>query len=830
MENAPEDVILEDLSSPRKSVQVSALFRAGGFAHDERVLARLEELKQDPDSEIAVFAELAIIRSRKKSEAAIDPDAAAPEAACLSAERLLHCRKKDAPALLEQIRKTADTIPEKQRLVVGIFLAKFGEKPDATMLHSWLEQAPGFLAIPLLEALGALDREKALQVLPAYLASDRPFIRSRAILLLRNLDADESLNHLAELLGSENIEERLSGLSTALLFPFETVAPILFVMLAGEKEQEVFKQAALLVLSNPEMESASRLFELQETLPDPQRQWITAMIRLLGKALATIGAVDPAFAEPQAFVPWLKQHCLEKHLREVQIRLLLADPEQMPEIENWLGKNANEPQVAAFLQTLRQDPATEELARRLLPAEDARAEVPAFTSTAEKVGSAGDKPSETADAATSQLEGQTPAALKTASPESLKTPESRKQVLLGLKGAIPDDCLPWILEEARQGADDLKAAALAVLAQAPQGSGAVSIAEESLGQANPLVVCRAIRLLEKHAPEQLQKQALSLFQHPDALVWTRVLFSALKAAPDEVIRQLTRLLQSREPTQRVHAVKAMMLCPFEKTQSAIVAALSREDHPQIAKGLILLLLNNPSFEVFELLELLPPAKHTGVALVIAQAREQLFAILGQLGLLPKSSGGTVHSLPTLAGAPNSSVAKEFVREPKSLKILTEPGQAAEKAYSAQQVRQVVRQRKMTQKLAAETAGGDSLLEQTWFWWLSAGVCACLTFAGILQVSSRQDAFKLTPGVQESAPYISVDGFRMNVLCRLKGRIDGLASDQTIRFSAENRRFRLKTVASAPALFGVDIVEAEIVPYRQISTGEILAYCYSLKIP
>ncbi|MBI1997432.1 MAG: hypothetical protein HYS66_13320, partial [Deltaproteobacteria bacterium] len=68
MEKTPEEILLEELASPKKSVKVAAIVKAAKLSPDPKVLAVLQEFAVGSDKETALFAKNALSRLRPKLE------------------------------------------------------------------------------------------------------------------------------------------------------------------------------------------------------------------------------------------------------------------------------------------------------------------------------------------------------------------------------------------------------------------------------------------------------------------------------------------------------------------------------------------------------------------------------------------------------------------------------------------------------------------------------------------------------------------------------------------------------------------------------------------
>lgn len=773
MGTSPEELLLEELASPQKAVRVSAIARAARMSADSRVVHALQELCKDGDLEIAMFARMTLARLEP---AAGIPVAAAAEA--LTSERLARPKKADVPAILQKFRENPEAIASDLRPAMAKFLASHGSQQDVEPVLRWLGESPDDQAIPFVEALEAISPQHLLPVLPRFLASKVPSVRGRAVAVLNRLDPQEALGHLSELLASENREEQLNGLRVAFQFPFTGVAAPVLTMLAETTDQEIFQASAIFLLSNPDLEVAYRLLEMTEVLSEPRAGLVAKVLAQVLPMLVSIGMLDAASASPEGLARRHTQDRLQKFLADLEVQISLGNPDKLKAIEAWLAKNLTNPETARFVEKLATSPATEEMYRRLMEISSGSAEAPAKTSIGTQ--------------AQDIRQG---------------SPEEKIAFLKKLSGTIPPDLATWIKQEADRGPDQVRAAALRAMRLLPLSTEDLQIAVNNLFQP-ALVASQAMALLEKFDPGRLQQYLLRLLKSSDSQISSRAVSLSLKLHEDEAIRALTDMLASEKAAVRAQAVNGLMVCPFPKVSPTVFAALKKESNPDIARGLLSVVLNNPSPQMLEELDGLPPSQNPAVAVVIAQFRSMLFKLLLSLGMINEGEqAGTPAAAPVPAPAPP-------------------------KPYSVAGVTSAIRQREIAERRAArdEQAAGHGLLPRDFPLGMAAGVVLLiggLIGLALLSRPAARDDIPQAGNLQEGARQTSTT-LKMYVMCRLSGKVTAVESPGVIRFMIGERCFRLKFRTKPPVILGHEEAEVDIVPYMKLKNGDIVAECYSFK--
>ncbi|MFZ2956931.1 MAG: hypothetical protein WA705_08590 [Candidatus Ozemobacteraceae bacterium] len=360
-EEKPQDDLLTQLLSPKRSARVAAIVQLSRTSSDRSVLRKLREMASDSDREIALFASQAVTRI----QARLGEQPTGGPAGGLLRDSLLVPIPAEVPKLLEMIRVGPSELPEDLRPAAAEFLGRFGKTQDSSILKEWLLGVTSNLAFPFLEALETLAPSEVAPLLPPLLASDQPLVRGRAVVALQRIDFEEALNHLSEMFVSRNPEARLAGVRDAFFFPFPRVREMAFALLAEETDPEVVTAVETLLASNPELDTAMRLLDLIDMVPPQLKKGLNRVFRTVTEIIGVVGILPKEEVEPKALlVRWQKER-LHKFLADLEIKLMVADRPRRTAAEAWLAANMNIPEVATFVQRLSFNPATELLARKL---------------------------------------------------------------------------------------------------------------------------------------------------------------------------------------------------------------------------------------------------------------------------------------------------------------------------------------------------------------------------------------------------------------------------------------------------------------------------------
>ncbi len=803
-----ERQLLEQLTSEKRTLRVNAVVQLAKTAASNEALKALQQIADGSDRELSFFAAQAVsrIRSRRGDAVADEPPAPAPKSRSgpqITRARLLSPQRAEIEPLLSGIRSDPAAIPEELQPPAAAFLGRYGREDDVSFLTHWLGDGQSGLIIPVIEAIEALAPHALMAHFPMLLASNHPIVRIRAIAALRKVDEQEAEAHLSELLASRKSEERIAGLSAAFAFPFPRIREYVLSILAEEQDPEVLHGCETLLASNPEVDTALRVLDLIDTVPKPQAARLSAIFKEISVSAAAAGLIAGPDAPHESILKQWRRERLRKFLADLEIQIAVASAARREAIEDWLAKNIQTPDVAAFVEKLGLNPATEEVHRRLadfLPQTAAR------------------QP-----------------AKQEAAPSKL--PEAEKLELLGrLDAATWEKHASWVRDEARFGSPVTRALAFRCLMKLSRDTEDLPLAESALQQNEPEVQLAAFILLEARSPERLVPRLSDLLALPDPKIRGKAVRFALKWDERKAVESIEKMLRSTDKTLRAQAVSCLILVPFDKIGNILLRALEVEDHPAIARRLIVVLLTNPSKELLERLDKIQGSSSPGVTMLIAQARMDMFDTLLRLGIdmqQPAAPAPKQEAAPPEAGPPEKP--QPAIDQPMQREI--------PKPYAVSEVRQAIRNRqaelRAQQKPAeAKDAGLAGLAQRVPVPLVAAFAVILLALLPVLLPRSTDQAVpegsrkafsKTGRGQDERREEEKVDRlsgipteFRMGRPCRLTGRVLKTIDKKTFTFESDSRQYRCVAPASLPMLLDGERIVVEMLPYRTLPNGSIAA--------
>ncbi len=811
-----ERQLLEQLGSEKRTLRVNAVVQLAKTAASNEALKALQQLADGSDRELSFFAAQALsrIRARRGDAVADEPEAPAtgngPE---ITRTRLLSPQRAEIEPLLSRIRSDPAAIPEELQPPAAAFLGRYGREDDVSFLTHWLGDGQSGLIIPVIEAIEALAPPALMAHFPMLLASNHPIVRIRAIAALRKVDEQEAEAHLSELLASRKSEERIAGLSAAFAFPFPRIREYVLSILADEQDPEVLHGCETLLASNPELDTALRILDLIDTVPKQQAARLSAIFKEISVSAAAAGLITGPDAPHEAILKLWRRERLRKFLADLEIQIAVASAARREAIEDWLAKNIQTPDVAAFVEKLALNPATEEVHRRLadfLP-----------HSPGQRLVKAAIAPS--------------------------KLSEQEKLDLLGrLDASTWEKHAQWVRDEARFGSPATRALAFRNLTKLSRDAEDIPLAESALQQDEPDAQLAAFILLEARSPDRLVPRLSDLLALPDPKIRGKAVRFALKWDERKAVESIEKMLRSTDKTLRAQAVSCLILVPFDKIGNILLRALETEDHPAIARRLIVVLLTNPSKELLERLDKIQATSSPGVTMLIAQARMDMFDTLLRLGVEMQQPAASPapkrEAVPPEAGA--SAPVDGHRPSGKEPPAIAQPMQREiPKPYAVSEVRQAIRNRQAelrSQQKPPETAetGLAGLVRRVPVS-LAAGLAVILlailpvllprsTGTSPLEISPKGSS-KAGRGQDERRAEEKVDRltgipseFRMGRPCKLTGRILKTIDKKTFTFESESRRYRCTAPASLPMLLDGEEIVVEMLPYRNLPSGLIAA--------
>ncbi len=781
-----EQELIAQLQSEKRSVRVAAIVQLAKVSRDRQVLLMLRGLAQSSDREVSHFAAQAVARIQARLGEQSDDS---KSGSGLSRERLIKPLKDEVAPLLTQIRQNPEKIPDELRLAVADFLSRYGEAADGQLIKSWLENCQDNLGLYYIDALETLNPGLLEPLLPVLLASALPLVRSRAIVALQKIDPEEALAHLQELLASRQPEQRLAGFRNAFFFPFEQIREIVLAILPEESDREVLQAASILIASNPEPDTALRLLDIIDTVGKDQGKRLTEIFHELCGALKVSGLVAPEQATPEKFLERWKKERLQKFLRDLEVQLPVATPARREAIESWLKKNLSHPAVTEFVRKLAKNQATEELARKLLPPSAQR---PA----SQAVAPTGGTTVRGADAGNAPIQPL--------------SDQEKIQRLTALEAPVAVDVLAWVRREAGQGSPAVRAEALQALSRLAPGPEDAKLGEAGIIHADPQVVGASVKLLETIDPARLVPFLSIIWSSEDPRVRVRGLKVALKHDPKTAVEEFKRMVRSADPAQRAEAVAGVFHFPFDAVEPILLDALRHESHAAIARQILVVLLMNPKRSMLAALDAMQGKVAGSVAILIAQARIDLYDLLLKLQLISPE------------GEPVGSEK--------------EPVTTTGKPYAVSRVREEIRKREAVAWRSPALPDADKT-RVAGGWNTTILIAAGIVLLAVLPLLFLRRP-PPPPRFSQNIDDTRFSGdpskipleFRMNRLCRLRGTVTTLHPDGSIYVETANGRLRvfLQKQASAPARIASGPVEVEVIPYRKSKYGEIWAEGHVLR--
>jgi HEAT repeat protein len=818
-----ENELIAQLNSDKRSVKIQAIVKLTRAGKGELAIKALLPYLDSSDREISFFASQAAgkIAQRAKIDLASlteereSASVAMPAEASVSPytrETFLNASKEKVSALLDTIRTSPEKIPDESLPAVGVFLSRHGGIIDAGFLEKHLLKDNSNLALPFINAAESIAPNILPRVLPHLLASSEPLVRSRSVSALRKIDPEEAERHFSDLLTSRNPENRLAAIGIGFLFPFERVKGYILSMLPDERDQEVLTACQTVLASNPETDTALSILDCIDAVAADQKPMLTIIFRTICQAIAATGMLSTEQASPDAMIRLWKQQRLQSFLYDIEIQLAFADDQKKASIIAWIGKNRQHQKVQELIERLGKNPQTEEVFRQLT-----RKQIPDKAAATVSVETG----AEASPVARQKLPTAAPEevpAINT-SAESPSEPTSDQQAiarpadtdkLQKLRNMEIDDFAPnksWIIKDAQSAEPVLRAEALNTLLRIHPGNKLVGLAKEAIDCESIEVRTASFKILERLDPDFLKDKISLLLQENDANLRVRAVRFGLKFKQSESIEALKRLLQSEEQSVRSNAVNCLAICPFNITFKLLMDQLDKEDHPVIARQITSILMSNPSKAVLKALDNITKTTNPAIAMVISQARNDLFDLVAQM---PETT------------EPEPAAADE--------------APAADKPYSVSKVREIARKSPNWKPgyKAAEGAG-DKKPKIPLNWQVLVSGSVLLIFLGLLPIMLLSDrgqndaprpktAQEWRTGERGQPTKVSIpDKFRMNRPCSLSGTIEKIVSDESLVLVHDNQKIMVKFEFAASKEYSVgDKIDVTIIPYRINPHGIILS--------
>lgn len=780
-----ENELIAQLGSSKRSLVIQAIVKLTRAGKTQAALEALLPFLSSCDREIAFFSFQAA--GKIAAKAGIDFDEFVRQKQLqpageqqLTRQQLLNPAKEQVSGILERIRDENTELPKELLPAVAVFLSRYGDGTDAKFLERCLLQEDSTLALTFIEAAEKIAPGVLTRVLPHLLASREPLLRSRSISALRRIDADEAERHFSDLLASRDPENRLAGIAIAFLFPYERVKGYILSLLPEEKDADVLKACMTFLASNPEIDSALGLLDSIDAVSTEQKNRLTVIFKTICQALITAGICKPEEAAPEAIIRLWKQQRLESFLNDLEIQLSFSDDARKAQIIDWIEKNRAHPKVQLLIERLARNPQTEKVYQQLSGNIRADNRSQGIAITAPK--------------APSQAEPDLTDGDKIKRMRNLEIDDYSKN-------------RAWLLEEAANGAAKTRKEALSTLLRLHPDNKLKELAKAAIKENDEGLKIAAFQILERIDSDYLKENISEFLQEDEANIRVRAVRFALKFKESEAIAILKNLLKSQDQRIRANAVACLGLCPFAQVYRMLMNQLDAEDHPVIARHITSIMLSNPSRAVLKGLDNITRTSNPAVAMVISQARNDLFDLVAQL---PEDK----EELPPQAQEPD------------------------EKPYSVENVRKLARDKQKTWKPGYKP-DGKAEIKDRWFDNINlsmaisgAVVIIFLAMLPIMLLSDRSDAgvsrntkpkdWRENERRKFSKSNIP-DQFRMNRPCSVAVTVAKVTSDTSLVVKHEQREIMIsfENGEAKNLTEGTELV-VTMVPYRVNPRGIIQA--------
>ncbi|MBF0542910.1 MAG: HEAT repeat domain-containing protein [Candidatus Riflebacteria bacterium] len=828
MENSvSENELLRKLKSDKRSVKLDAIMRLSKLSKSRLTQNELRNLASGGDREIAMYAALAISRIQARLG---EKEESPPKESSLR-NSLIAPLPTEIPALLEKIRSNPGDIPSEVRSLASDFLARNGNETDSEIVGGWLENAEGIGVFPLIDSLEALSPMMLIDKLPGLLSSSHPLVRGRAINALYRIDRQEALNHLTELLVSKNPEERYVGMIQTFHFPFPEVKEIILSLISHETDREVLNAAESVIISNPDIEIALNIWSLAEVSPKPFSKNLLKIFKSLAISIKEAGVLETGIDPVEALLWVWNQERLKIFVEDLEIQIVTADQEKRNAIKEWLTRNIGLPEVIAFVGKLALNPLTEDIARDLLPSRIQIEDEPV----------------------------KSPSGQETADLDKLSQNEKISLLKkLDEKGFLEQN--DWLRKEAISGEGEARRRAIKAFSQFSKEQSDEEIGWKALESKNPLICQNGFSLLQKLNPKKLFSSLPELIKRPITGNLYKIIDFALTVDRQTASKLAFEQLLSKESLHRAMILPALFFFPFDSIAGPLLSSLEIESHSEIAAKMILILITNPRQSTLERLDTMKNKANPAIDILIAQARIELFDSLLSLNLYKSPAAkketekSSIEKLPQKSISQSEPPSREIPRQkanddkPSTEKVIQKSSTSiATKPYSIYKIRDEIRK----QKESAWRSPSLSGIPTNWLGridWKSALLFGfSLALLALIPISFLKKSSESSSNVSSSSASnprrefpednyfekkasTEIDtGFILGRVAKVEGIVTGTFDKGLVRFSYGKTVLLIKSSKSFPKLSVGDKAVMEILPYRKLNTGEILADGYSANL-
>lgn len=205
------------------------------------------------------------------------------------------------------------------------FYQRFGGDEDIEMLTRWCADPNPVVMSLAIEALSRIQPDRLKGLLLPLLSNQSPGIRSRAIRLLHRWYPEEAPRHLAQMLNSEEIDERRAALANAYFLPFDSIKLELLRFLIKEDSPVLLQQAGYILIINPDPDVARITASIAINAAPEKAPLIRSILEQQHDFLHKSGLIQTA---PEESAKQMLNEALQNRLLRQQQASMLPDPDQ----------------------------------------------------------------------------------------------------------------------------------------------------------------------------------------------------------------------------------------------------------------------------------------------------------------------------------------------------------------------------------------------------------------------------------------------------------------------------------------------------------------------
>jgi hypothetical protein len=169
--------------------------------------------------------------------------------------------KQHKPKLGSLLNSTSG---REQAAIINMF-GKFAGSEDAEKIKTLIKSDNPDVVCACIRALASLDSEFLCLYLPQYMQEKNGKIRMTATRVFVGIDRDSIRSLLAGLLASSNVQQRLLGVSMAMLVDFNIIRQSLLDALKKETSVEMVEKLGLVLAANPDRELLNAVYSIAQS-------------------------------------------------------------------------------------------------------------------------------------------------------------------------------------------------------------------------------------------------------------------------------------------------------------------------------------------------------------------------------------------------------------------------------------------------------------------------------------------------------------------------------------------------------------------------------------